>query len=203
LQLNEGGFGAYSVPGSAWDRTAARLCLARNFIEAEPGHEGEEAADRFLDRRVPAVGPALFDECVDLAIQTPEIFVSTVFTTAAPVRTAKNNLVTPFRAAPAGLAGSPKLYLLEGGESAAKGIQNECAVASIMCDVPILDYSKRFRPPNCSGSGLGIRAGCQTGPLTPLQSSRTGRHCFARLPLPFQKNGRRRRLWNFYRCSAV
>jgi hypothetical protein len=32
-----------------------------------------------------------------------------------------------------------------------------------------------------------IRAGCQTGPPTPLQSSRTGRHFFARLPIPFLK----------------
>jgi hypothetical protein len=30
----------------------------------------QEAADRFLDHRVPAVEPALVDECVDLAIQT-------------------------------------------------------------------------------------------------------------------------------------
>jgi hypothetical protein len=75
-----------------------------------------------------------------------EILVSRVFTAAAPVRTAKKRLIRECLAAPAGLAGAPKVFLLEGGESAAKSIQNECAVASIMCDVPTLDFSPRFSP---------------------------------------------------------
>jgi hypothetical protein len=65
------------------------------------------ARRRFLDHRAPAVEPALFDECVDLAIQTFGDFRFDVFTAAPPVRTAKKRLITVSRAAPAGLAGVP------------------------------------------------------------------------------------------------
>jgi hypothetical protein len=62
---------------------------------------------------------------------------------SGPVRTAKQKLDYAYRAVPAGLAGVPKVFLHEGGESAATGIQNECAVARVMCDGPILSRSER------------------------------------------------------------
>jgi hypothetical protein len=60
-------------------------------------------------------------------------------------------LIAISRAAPASLAGVPKVFLLEGGESAAKGIRNECAVASIMCDDPILPFEEFAMAPFAYG----------------------------------------------------
>jgi hypothetical protein len=101
----------------------------------------QEAAHRFLDHRALAVESALFDECADLAIQTFGDSRFDSFHGSGPGPHGKKGLITPYRAAPAGLVGAPKVSLFEGGEFAAKGIQNECAVASIMCHGPILSAS--------------------------------------------------------------